>query len=224
MPRIEEGGSSRWRRWLPRSLFVFLLLALIAFSPGTPAPAHSTMQAAPARVPSAQATSVTLLPLATTQPTPTGHPLLLKPAVPVPQSCPITPVYAGALGLQGVTDVPWAKADPLSSQITAILFFIPITYQHTYTYEPLHTGGSYPDGRSTKILWVLGSSAQASESLVLTGVKVSSPHETFQQTFSLGAGPGPGSGAPSIVMVPTPGCWQLQVNGVASLIFWVIGD
>jgi len=213
-----------WRRWLPRSLFGFLLLALIACSPDTPAPSQSTRQASLSRTPSAHATSVTLLPLATTHPTPTGHPLLLKPAVPVPQSCPITPVYAGAEDLQGLTDVPWEKADPLSSQVMAFLFFVPLTYRQTHTYEPLHTGGSYPDGRSTKILWVLGSSAQASESLVLTGVKVSSPHETFQQTFPLGAGPGPGSGAPSIVRVPTPGCWQLQVNGVASFIFWVIGN
>ena len=210
-----------WRRWLPRSLCGLLLLALIACSPGPPAPSQSTRPASPSRAPSAQATSVTLLPLVTSQPTPTGHPLLLKPAVAVPQSCPITPVYAGAEDL--LTDVPWAQADPLSSQLTAFLFFIPITYRHTHTYEPLHTGGSYPDGRSTKIPWVFGS-VVASESMVLTGVKLSSPAETFQQTFAIAQGPGPGSGAPSIVRVPTPGCWQLQVNGAASLIMWVVGN
>jgi hypothetical protein len=122
--------------------------------------------------------------------------------------------------------VPWARADPLPAQITAFLFFIPITYQQTHTYEPLHTGGSSPDGRSMKILWVLGGPGQTSEHLVLTGVKVSAPQETFQQTFPLGGGPAPGSGAgaPSIVIVPTAGCWQLQVNGVAALTVWVIGD
>lgn len=166
-----------WRRWLPRSLFGFLLLALLACRPAG--------QTSPSRTPSAQATSGTLLPVVRPQPTPTGHPLLLQPAVAVPQSCPITPVYAGAQDLPGLTDVPWARADPLSAQITAFLFFIPLTYRQTHTYEPLHTGGSYPDGRSTKILWVLGSPAPASENLVLTGVKVSSPQETFQQTFPL---------------------------------------
>lgn len=213
-----------WRRWLPRSLFGFLLLVLPACSLGAPAPSHSTQQAPPSPAPSAQATRVTLLPVTTIQPTPPGHPLLLQPTIAVPQSCPLTPVYAGAEDLPGLTDVPWAQADPLSSQITAFLYFMPITYQHTHTYEPLHTGGSYPDGRSTKILWVLGDTTQPSESLVLTGVKVSAPQETFRQTFAVGGGPGPGWGAPSIVRVPTPGCWQLQVNGVASITFWVIGE
>jgi hypothetical protein len=26
------------------------------------------------------------------------------------------------------------------------------------------------------------------------------------------------------VNVPTPGCWQIQFNGAASLIFWVVGN
>jgi hypothetical protein len=136
----------------------------------------------------------------------------------------MTPVYAGAEDLPGLGAVPWARADPLSAQITAFLYFIPITYQQTHTYVPLHTGGSSPDGRSTKILWWLGSPAPASERVVITGVTVSSPQETFQQTFPLGAGPGPGWGAPSIVDVPTPGCWQLQVDGVAAITVWVIGN
>lgn len=211
------------RRWLSRSLVGCLLLALVACSSGTTAPPHASGQTSLSGTPNASATSVTLLPVATSQPTPSGHPLLLKPAVAVPQSCPITPVYAGAENLPGLRDVPWAKADPLSSQLTAFLYFIPLAYQRTHTYEPLHTGGGYPDGRSTKILWVFGS-VLTSESVVLTGVKLSSPHETFEQTFAMGQGPGPGSGAPSIVRVPTPGCWQLQVNGAASLIMWVVGN
>jgi hypothetical protein len=211
------------RRWLSGSLVGCLLLALVACSSGTTAPPHASGQTSLSGTPNASATSVKLLPVATSQPTPSGHPLLLKPAVAVPQSCPIAPVYAGAENLPGLTGVPWAKADPLSSQLTAFLYFIPPNYQRTHTYEPLHTGGGYPDGRSTKILWVFGS-VLTSESVVLTGVKLSSPHETFEQTFAMGQGPGPGSGAPSIVRVPTPGCWQLQVNGEASLIMWVVGN
>jgi hypothetical protein len=34
----------------------------------------------------------------------------------------------------------------------------------------------------------------------------------------------PGANYPSIVNVPTPGCWQIQFNGAASMIVWVIGE
>ena len=88
-----------WSRWLPRSLFGFLLLALLACSPDTPAPSQHTRHTSPSRTPGAPTTSGTLLPIATPQPTPPGHPLLLQPAVAVPPSCPITPVYAGAQDL-----------------------------------------------------------------------------------------------------------------------------
>jgi hypothetical protein len=33
-----------------------------------------------------------------------------------------------------------------------------------------------------------------------------------------------GANYPSIENVPTPGCWQIQFNGAASIIFWVIGN
>jgi hypothetical protein len=214
-----------WKISLRRSLFGFLLFALMACSGGSPALPQSTRPAttSPPRTPSVASTSIALLPIVTTHPTPTGHVLLLEPTVAIPATCPVTPVYAGPLGIEGLTDVPWAKADPLSSQVTAFLFFVESTYQHTHTYQPLHTGGSYPDGRSTKILWVLTVSPPP-ESVVMTGVKVSSPHESFQQTFPMAGAPGPGWDYPSIVDIPTPGCWQLQVNGTASLIFWVTGN
>jgi hypothetical protein len=94
----------------------------------------------------------------------------------------------------------------------------------THIYQPLHTGGGYPDGsRTTKILWVLNVSAPP-DTVVITGVKMSSPHETFQQTFPIAGAPGPGGDYPSIVTIPAPGCWQIQVNGAASLIFWVTGN
>ncbi len=153
----------------------------------------------------------------------TGHFLKLQPDVPVPATCPVNPVYAGSLGKSGLEDVPWIRADPLSSHVTAFLFFVEPTYQQTHTYQPLHTGGSYPDGsRNTKILWIVDAS-NAPDTATITGVKVSSPHETFQQTFSLAGSATPGANYPSIVNVPTPGCWQIQFNGAASMIFWVIG-
>jgi hypothetical protein len=57
----------------------------------------------------------------------------------------------------------------------------------------------------------------------ITGVKVSSAHQTFQQTLTLAGSAPPAANYPSIVNVPTPGCWQIQFSGIASMIFWVIG-
>lgn len=211
------------RSALLRSIFLsLLLLAVTACSSGGPALPQSTAPAStpPSRAPSVESTSVTLLPIATPHPSPAGHFLLLKPAEPIPATCPANPVYAGSLGLTGLDDVPWVKADPLSSQITAFLFFVEPTYKQTHSYQPLHTGGSYPDGRSTKILWLLNVPAPP-DTVVITGVKVSSPHETFQQTFPLAGSATPGGNYPSIVNVPTPGCWQIQINRAASITVWV---
>jgi hypothetical protein len=213
-------------RSLRRIIVGFLFLTLMACSSGVPALPQNTRPAStsPTRTPTEESTSVALLPIATTHPTPTGHFLLLKSAVPIPATCPVNPVYAGSLGIEGLTDVPWVKADPLSSQITAFLFFVEPSYRQTHLYQPLHTGGGYPDGsRNTKILWVLNVSAPP-DTVVITGVNISSPHETFQQTFPIAGAPGPGWDYPSIVTIPAPGCWQIQVNGAASLIFWVTGN
>ncbi len=186
-----------WKISLRTSLLGFLLLALMACSSGNPILPQSTRPASTSspRTPTVESTSIAL--------SPTGQVLLLKPAVPIPASCPVNPVYVGPLGKQGLTDVPWVKAEPLSSQVTAFLFFVEPTYQQTHTYQPLHIGGSYPHGRSTKILWVLTGSSPPG-AVVITGVKVSSPHETIQQAFPMAGAPGPGWDYPSIVNIPTP--------------------
>jgi hypothetical protein len=213
-------------RPFPRIRFGFLLLLVTACSSGTTALPQSTKPAAtiPQVTPTALPTSATLLPVPTTHPSPGGNFLQLQPDMPVPATCPVNPVYAGSVGKSGLEDVPWIRADPLSSRVTAFLFFVEPTYKQTHAYQPMHTGGSYPDGsRNTKILWIVDAS-NPSDTATITGVKMSSPRETFQQTFSLAGSATPGANYPSIVNVPTPGCWQIQFNGVASIIFWVIGN
>jgi hypothetical protein len=215
----------RSRTVLSTMLGVLLLLGT-ACSGSAPALPQSTKPSVttPQGTPTASSSSGALLPVPTTRPLPGGHFLQLQPDVAVPDSCPVNPVYAGALGKSGVEDVPWIRADPLSAHVTAFLFFVEPTYQHTHTYQPLHTGGRYPDdGRNTKILWIVDAST-SSATATITGVKVSSPHQTFQQTLTLAGSATPGADYPSIVNVPTPGCWQIQFNGTASMIFWVIGD
>ncbi len=84
-------------------------------------------------------------------------------------------------------------------------------------------GNCFLDGRNTKILWILDAPHPPGE-VTITGVKVSSPSETFQQTFPVAGSATPGANYPSIVNVPTPGCWQIQFGRIASVLFWVTGN
>jgi hypothetical protein len=164
----------------------------------------------------------------TTVSTPTATvlaPHLLKLAGTVPASCPITPVFTGPSGGSPNLDfLPWMKAEPTSSGIVAYLFFVLPGFATTHTYRPLHTGGGYPDGSTTKILWSINN-PNASVALEITGKKLSAGHETFQQTFPMASSPR--GDYPSIVNVPTPGCWQLQIKSgtvAATVTFWVVGN
>jgi hypothetical protein len=153
------------------------------------------------------------------------HMALLKLAGTVPASCPITPVFTGPSGGSPNLDfLPWMKAEPTSSGIVAYLFFVLPGFATTHTYRPLHTGGGYPDGSTTKILWSINN-PNASVALEITGKKLSAGHETFQQTFPMASSPR--GDYPSIVNVPTPGCWQLQIKSgtvAATVTFWVVGN
>jgi len=116
------------------------------------------------------------------------------------------------------------KAEPASSRIVAYLFYAGPVSSDTQTYRPLHTGGGYPDGSTTKILWSINN-PNASVALEITGKKLSAGHETFQQTFPMASSPR--GDYPSIVNVPTPGCWQVQIKSgtvAATVTFWVVGN
>src|SRR5712691_3232795 len=67
------------------------------------------------------------------------HIALLKSAVTIPTSCPITPVFAGPLGRPNLDVLPWMKAEPASSSIVAYLFYAGTVSSDTQTYRPLHT-------------------------------------------------------------------------------------
>jgi hypothetical protein len=149
---------------------------------------------------------------------------LLKLAGTIPASCPITPVFTGSLGRPNLDVLPWMKAEPASSRIVAYLFYAGPVSSDTQTYRPLHTGGGYPDGSTTKILWSINN-PNASVALEITGKKLSAGHETFQQTFPMASSPR--GDYPSIVNVPTPGCWQVQIKSgtvAATVTFWVVGN
>ncbi len=146
----------------------------------------------------------------------------LKPSISVPATCPISPVYFGqSTENSGVSGVPWIEMEPNTAKIKGYLFF---AGSHPQRYQLLHTGGAYPNGGSTKILWVI-EAPQQPNAIEVTGKKLLPTSETFQQNFPSASSP---AGVyPSIVNVPTAGCWQLQVKSgtvTASATFWVVGD
>ena len=160
----------------------------------------------------------------TSPPTAPVQPMtLLKPEGTVPRTCPITPVFSGASrGSPDLDFLPWMKAEPTSSGIVAYLFFVRPGFATMHTYGPLHTGGAYPDGRSTKILWYTVN-PHASNDLQITGKKLSAEHATFQQTFPMATSPR--GDYPSIVTIPTPGCWQVQLQSgtdIGAVTVWVV--
>jgi hypothetical protein len=127
-------------------------------------------------------------------------------------------VYQG--GQANLSGIPWVQAQPTSSGIVGHLFYAQSATTKSGTYRYIHTGGGYPDGSATKILWIVDH-PQASGPLQIDGTNLSDPGKTFHQTI---AGEGE---IPSIVVVPSIGCWRLQIvsgNTNGTIILWVVGD
>lgn len=194
-------AKGKWRMKRPRALHMLLWLMCIAvLLCGCTGPSQPQ-----ARTPAARAAS------------PSAPATQLEPEGALPSSCPTTPVYQGGQG--NLSGIPWVQVQPISSGIRGYLFYAQSATTKSGTYRFLHTGGGYPDGSTTKILWIVDN-PQASGPLQLDGTNLSHPGKTFHQTI---AGEGE---IPSIVVVPSAGCWRLQISsGIATgtLILWVVG-
>lgn len=122
-------------------------------------------------------------------------------------SCATTPIqtkpFPGTL-----RDLRWIAAAPLSSGITGHLF-----YGHNAhgTAAEMHIHGMMPDGGATKILWVI-SHGNVGATITIDGHNLSGMGQTHQDFPSAGSSGVPGSQYPSIIVVPTPGCWQFHMR------------
>ena len=155
------------------------------------------------------------------RPTPTPQAVILvKPAGSIPATCTPTPVYFFGQNADGLAIMPWIAATPASSGIIAHLFFAQVTPANKPAYyEPMHTKGMMPDGGSTKILWQINNASAIGE-ITITGKNLFRPDNTFRQTFVAAS-----SGIPSIVDVPTAGCWRFNLvsgSDQGTAIFWVL--
>ena len=102
---------------------------------------------------------------------------------------------------QDLKSVPWLKAEPAASGITAHLF---------YSYNgnaALHTGGTWPDGKAAKILWLIDNPG-AGTSLEIAAVNITGAG-TFRDVVPAVMG---SPEYPSILNLPSSGCCMLRLK------------
>jgi hypothetical protein len=112
----------------------------------------------------------------------------------------------------GLGSLPWVAASPASAGLLGHLFYydgLNVWKQKRLLRLHIYSGGQSPDGRiSMKILWELhrGSAME----LRVRGTKLNGSGSFSQQLSP--AGSTSLLEFPSIITVPTPGCWRLTLN------------
>jgi hypothetical protein len=116
------------------------------------------------------------------------------------------PVGAQSVGVP--SDLPWIATG--SREITGSMFYYhsPV-FSHRMRRAVIGVGGRAGGGGATKILWWVH--GRGATRLMVTGQRLDAAG-SFRQTI-----PGPSRGRstffPSIITVPTSGCWRLQLHG-----------
>ena len=116
----------------------------------------------------------------------------------------------------GLAQLPWITASPLSAELVGHLFY----YDRRNAWKrerlsPLHmySGGESLDGRlSMKILWELRRGS-APILLDVLAQRIDGTGSSFQQLPSASSD---ASQFPSIIDIPTPGCWRLTLKAGAT--------
>ncbi|MGZ4359464.1 MAG: hypothetical protein ACXVY8_01840 [Gaiellaceae bacterium] len=120
--------------------------------------------------------------------------------------------YRPYKGVQaGLAQLPWIAASPASTGLVGHLFYydrLNVWKQKRLARLRIYSGGQSPDGRiSMKILWEL----RRGNTMVLRvqGKRLDGPGAFSQQLGSAASSP---TQFPSIIDVPTPGCWRLTLK------------
>ena len=117
----------------------------------------------------------------------------------------------------GLDHLPWVGGTPGRYRLRGLLWYWPESWRKQQVQRArIYVGGKAPQGWTTKILWAfLGKPAkrQAAGHLVVRGRRLDGPG-SFTQRFTAIGYDGQ-DGAPSyasIIDVPKPGCWRLQLT------------
>jgi hypothetical protein len=123
---------------------------------------------------------------------------------PAERRCDATPVIRGDPPHPRFGRITWLQATPRSSGVAAIRFVSVVPGSDRAV---IYAGGQAPEGWSTKFLWWAPRPAPA---LTLTGRRLDGVG-TFVQRFG-NASSDDGVEYPSIVVIPTAGCWAVTVS------------
>jgi hypothetical protein len=111
----------------------------------------------------------------------------------------------------GLASLPWIAASPVPSGLVGHLFYydrLNVWRRKRLPRLRIYSGGQSPDGRiSMKIFWELRRGSASAMNVY--GKKLDSSR-SFSQQLSPAAGSS--TQFPSIIDVPTPGCWRLTVR------------
>lgn len=135
-------------------------------------------------------------------------------------------------GDERLANLPWVRGKPLGVGLIGLLWYWPEEWQlQRVRPARIFTGGVAPAGYSTKILWVFVARSAANRSdgrLVVRGRRLDG---TGQFTGEFAAITYAGQrGAPSfasIIDVPQPGCWRLELSTGAlraRVVFLAVGQ
>jgi hypothetical protein len=130
----------------------------------------------------------------------------------VKASCPASRVHYERLpGVEpALASLPWVAPEPRSAGLVGHLFYYSaLRWGRSRVRDfRIYSGGSAPSGRlRMKILWSAPERLEG-RTLVVRGTRLGRPGR-FVRTLAVG---------PSIVNVPSPGCWRLtlKAGGVAT--------
>ena len=125
----------------------------------------------------------------------------------VEAECIAAPVHYEPSLNRGMPRTPWVSAGDVGRRIFGYLFYyadLPRTTRMT-----IYPGGELPGGHaSTKILWF--SQRVSASAMTITGKRLDRPGSFTQELSAARVGATPVF--PSIVNVPTAGCWRLTVS------------
>jgi hypothetical protein len=117
----------------------------------------------------------------------------------------------------GLAQLPWITASPPSTGLVGYLFYYDSTNpwkRERLSTLRMYSGGESLDGRlSMKILWELRHGSAPPPLLGVIARRIDGPGSSSQQLPSTSSN---ASQFPSIIDLPTPGCWRLTLRAGAT--------